>query len=257
MFSFLSNITSVTPVIDANVKIDEKDVDEQQFYDAENETWSVKELLTPEEIKLHISTASAAVDEVLKISKDENWQVECSKDDDVVYSMYKNGSKIFKYEASFNATSKEVFDIVYYNTEKQPEWNSTVTDYQVLRTLDEDTDITWVIATEALGGVISSRDFVNLRQKRILEDGTYFNCGVSVAYSGKPDTPGMVRGINREGGYIIIPTSETTCKMLWILDTDLKGWIPRFVIDQATGTMMFQSGEAIRKRIEHVRSQGI
>ena len=58
--------------------------------------------------------------------------------------------------------------------------------------IDSHTDISYQVAAEAAGGVVSTRDFVNLRYWSVIDD-VFFSAGVSVTHSAMPPQPKRVR----------------------------------------------------------------
>jgi hypothetical protein len=67
---------------------------------------------------------------------------------------------------------------------------------------------------------------------RIFPNGSVIYGGTSVQYSGCPETKGVVRGNITFGAYVLFPKSENTCELRYIVNTDLGGSIPNFVVQQ-------------------------
>ena len=57
--------------------------------------------------------------------------------------------------------------------------------FQLLQSIDDNTDVTYNIAAEAAGGLISARDFISLRHWTERE-GVYLSIGVGCTH---PDMP--------------------------------------------------------------------
>ena len=53
-----------------------------------------------------------------------------------------------------------------------------------------------------------------------------------------------------------VPDEPDKCLFQWLLDTDLKGWIPQYVIDSALAGAQLDYIENIRKYSEVLRSNG-
>ncbi|PRD33113.1 UNVERIFIED_CONTAM: stard3 [Trichonephila clavipes] len=49
--------------------------------------------------------------------------------------------------------------------------------------------------------------------------------------------------------YIMTAADENaeTCKLQWLLNTNLKGWIPQYLIDQTLSTVMMEYVQSLRK----------
>lgn len=59
---------------------------------------------------------------------------------------------------------------LYYRIQDLPKWHDTLKESHKIQTLDEHTDITYQISKEVAGGLVSSRDFVNLRHWAHIEN---------------------------------------------------------------------------------------
>ncbi|KAL0477829.1 StAR-related lipid transfer protein [Acrasis kona] len=80
---------------------------------------------------------------------------------------------------------------------------------------------------------ISPRDFVNMSTYRKEEDGSYAIVNSGSSHPSYPERPGYVRGQLHVSGYFIYPLTETTCKVVYFLRTDLKGWLPAWIVSFA------------------------
>lgn len=61
---------------------------------------------------------------------------------------------------------------VLCNVERLPRWNPTVLESKTLRRIDKSTDITYQVSAPAAGGMVASRDFVNLRCWKVIKNGS-------------------------------------------------------------------------------------
>lgn len=64
---------------------------------------------------------------------------------------------------------------VLCNVERLPRWNPTVLESKTLRRIDKSTDITYQVSAPAVGGMVASRDFVNLRCWKAIKNGSIFD----------------------------------------------------------------------------------
>ena len=80
------------------------------------------------------------------------------------------------------------------------------------------------VCAEAGGGVVSVRDFVNIRHWASVEGGVLVSAGGSVTHPAKPPVKGKVRGENGPTCWALRPVQgrPDTCLFQWLLDTDLK-----------------------------------
>uniref|UniRef100_A0A9L0S1S3 StAR-related lipid transfer protein 3 n=1 Tax=Equus caballus TaxID=9796 RepID=A0A9L0S1S3_HORSE len=145
-------------------------------------------------------------------------------------------------------------ELVYQEVILQPErmvlWNKTVTACQILQRVEDNTLISYDVSAGAAGGVVSPRDFVNVRRIERRRD-RYLSSGIATSHCAKPPTHKYVRGENGPGGFIVLkPASNPrVCTFIWILNTDLKGRLPRYLIHQSLAATMFEFAFHLRQRI--------
>lgn len=131
----------------------------------------------------------------LLVSSD--WKLEKTTEcgDKIFYLQRKPYGKIYRITAEINYPAKELFDSLIAGVEDMPKWNPTIIESRILRVsyqsqqklqivnslifsrvlcfqrIDEHVDITYQAAAPSAGGLVNSRDFVNLRSWHILRDG--------------------------------------------------------------------------------------
>lgn len=52
------------------------------------------------------------------------------------------------------------------------------------------------------------------------------------------------------------PGDQSKCQMQWLLNTDLKGWIPQYIIDIALRSVMFNYIKHLRGHINELKKSG-
>uniref|UniRef100_A0A452FD16 StAR related lipid transfer domain containing 3 n=1 Tax=Capra hircus TaxID=9925 RepID=A0A452FD16_CAPHI len=145
-------------------------------------------------------------------------------------------------------------ELVYQEVILQPErmvlWNKTVTACQILQRVEDNTLISYDVSSGAAGGVVSPRDFVNVRRIERRRD-RYLSSGIATTHCAKPPTHKYVRGENGPGGFIVLKSASNprVCTFIWILNTDLKGRLPRYLIHQSLAATMFEFAFHLRQRI--------
>ncbi|TDH65838.1 hypothetical protein CCR75_009602 [Bremia lactucae] len=185
-----------------------------------------------------IASSQNSLDKVLELamtnaSTDSAWTEEIPTTENVlVHSRDGKPSRIYKCEADISLSPDELFDELYTNLETSNVWNVTAAESNVICKLDETTDLVHLISAPALGGVISSRDFVNTRTWRRQDGGGYV---IANSYAGKSilkPQKGITRGENGPTGWVILPhpTSPFKSRLIWILNMDIKGYFPSSVI---------------------------
>jgi hypothetical protein len=67
----------------------------------------------------------------------------------------------------------------------------------------------------------------------------------------------VCRGHNGPGGYVFGPASDNPdhTQLIWLLDTDLKGWIPKYIIDKALTGVMVTFFSALTAQVERLQQE--
>ncbi|NXD31352.1 STAR3 protein, partial [Spelaeornis formosus] len=169
--------------------------------------------------------AMEVVDQIL--AQEENWKFEknnASDFGDVVYTFeIPFHGKTFILKSFLQCSPEMVYQEVILQPEKMILWNRTVAACQILQRIEDNTIVSYDVAAGAAGGVVSPRDFVNVRRIERRRD-RYVSSGMSTTHSLKPPLSKYVRGENGPGGFIVLkcPSNTKVCTFIWILNTDLK-----------------------------------
>uniref|UniRef100_A0AAG5D209 START domain-containing protein n=1 Tax=Anopheles atroparvus TaxID=41427 RepID=A0AAG5D209_ANOAO len=104
------------------------------------------------------------------------------------------------------------------------------------------------------------------RKKRALLDGgdssrsgnVYVSAAISIDYPGAPVTSKYIRGENKVSCWAMreLENQKDHCIFEWLLCLDLKGYIPRYVLDTAYTTLMQDYMTYLRKYVTELRKQG-
>lgn len=140
-------------------------------------------------------------------------------------------ARIFKCHAEIPLSPDELFDELHGKFETSSTWNVTSAENNVVTQLDECTDIVHLVSAPALGGMITSRDFVNTRSWR-KQDGGYLIASACAGKNVIKAQKGIVRGENGPTGFLILPheSSPFKSRLVWILNCDIKGYFPGSII---------------------------
>ncbi|XP_064439508.1 stAR-related lipid transfer protein 3 isoform X10 [Mirounga angustirostris] len=196
-------------------------------------------------------------------AEEERWS-DNESDEDVgkkSFSAQEYGDTVYTIEVPFHGKTfiLKTFlpcpaELVYQEVILQPErmvlWNKTVTACQILQRVEDNTLISYDVSSGAAGGVVSPRDFVNVRRIERRRD-RYLSSGIATTHCAKPPTHKYVRGENGPGGFIVLKSARNprVCTFIWILNTDLKGRLPRYLIHQSLAATMFEFAFHLRQRI--------
>ncbi|XP_012727488.2 stAR-related lipid transfer protein 3 [Fundulus heteroclitus] len=198
--------------------------------------------------------AMAVVEQIL--SQEENWKFEKNNDmGDSVYTLeIPYHGKTFILKGLMQCPAEFVYQEVILQPEKMVQWNKTVSVCQILQRVDDNTLVTYDVSAGAAGGVVSARDFVNVRRVERRRD-CYMSAGMATNYDTKPPCGRYVRGENGPGGFVVLKSSSnpSVCTFIWVLNTDLKGRLPRYLIHQSLAATMFEFMSHLRQRITDLR----
>uniref|UniRef100_A0A667Y858 StAR-related lipid transfer protein 3 n=1 Tax=Myripristis murdjan TaxID=586833 RepID=A0A667Y858_9TELE len=201
--------------------------------------------------------AMAVVEQIL--AQEENWKFEknnVSEMGDSVYTLeIPFHGKTFILKAFMQCPAELVYQEVILQPEKMVQWNKTVSACQILQRVDDNTLISYDVSSGAAGGVVSARDFVNVRRVERKRD-RYLSAGMATDHDAKPPHSRFVRGENGPGGFVVLKssTNPSVCTFIWVLNTDLKGRLPRYLIHQSLAATMFEFMTHLRQRIAELRS---
>ncbi|XP_029428882.1 stAR-related lipid transfer protein 3 isoform X2 [Rhinatrema bivittatum] len=197
--------------------------------------------------------AMEVLDQIL--AQEANWKLDKSNEaGDKVYSIeVPFHGKTYILKALMQCPAELVYQEVILQPEKMVIWNKTISACQILQRVEDNTLISYDVATGAAGGVVSARDFVNVRRIERRKD-RYLSSGMATMHNSKPPMHKYIRGENGPGGFVVLKSSRnpTVCTFLWILNTDLKGRLPRYLIHQSLAATMFQFVYHLRQRVNEV-----
>lgn len=181
----------------------------------------------------------------------EGWKSEKVKDGIVVESrVVPSGRKIFRLKGSLDARAEDVFNLIVFRPQDAPKWGGNVTSSYVVRQIDSHTDIVYNSTGVAGGGMVSCRDFVNLRRWEKRGD-VFVSCNASVEVDEVPPKKDHIRGENGPGGWAMREAEDNPnrTEYVWLFDVDLKGWLPQSVIDTALSFMLYSTGQGVKKYV--------
>ncbi|GFR75608.1 StAR-related lipid transfer protein 5 [Elysia marginata] len=119
-------------------------------------------------------------------------------------------------------------------SEIRRKWDKDVSDILLLERIAPDLTINLVRTNSAAMGVIYPREFLDLFFELQTDNCLSFN-GVSIDYPSQLPNPKFVRGWNHPSGFFCqdIPGRPGHTKLVIIVQTDIKGNLPRSLVDSA------------------------
>jgi len=156
--------------------------------------------------------------------------------------------RLLRLEAYIESSPEDVFRVTSQDCENATRWNKTVIDCRVLQVLGNDIDISYNVTAAAGGGVVSSRDFVTVRKWKRLENGDMLSVACAVEHIRKPPDRRYVRGENKMSAFVYrsVPNFPNRCLLFMYVCTDIKGWIPQVVVNQALAGVLVDFVRCLR-----------
>uniref|UniRef100_G3PDB8 Steroidogenic acute regulatory protein, mitochondrial n=1 Tax=Gasterosteus aculeatus aculeatus TaxID=481459 RepID=G3PDB8_GASAC len=169
------------------------------------------------------------------LSEQDGWTIEtmAANGDKVLSKVLPDVGKVFKLEVMLEQHPDNLYKELVGNMEQMGDWNPNVKQVKILQKIGKDTMVTHEVAAETPGNVVGPRDFVSVRcAKR--RGSTCFLAGMSTQHTNMPEQRGVVRAENGPTCIVMKPCPEdpNKTKFTWLLSIDLKGWIPKTIINK-------------------------
>lgn len=224
-----------------------------------NELFGSRALVKPtlEMMEDYKRKASVLVQNCHDLLQSGNWQIEnIMPNGDIIFYMDrpKPEGKILKIVGTVDAPASILVNQLFDEIESLPSWNKLVTESKKIQHIDENTDIVYQATSPQGGGIIGARDFVILRH-RIQYGNYYINSGTSVAFSSLPSRSNIVRAENNVSCWAAekLPNEHNKCRFTWIINTNLKGWIPQKIVDKSMSTALIDFMSYVRKYADDIQ----
>ncbi|CAF4450018.1 unnamed protein product [Rotaria socialis] len=193
--------------------------------------------------------ADEIVQKIWRIFKDnESWVQEAVSTNgrDVVFAKtFPIWGKVFRLTTIVPGSRDDIAEILFERQEDMSKWSPTVNECRILQVLNHNLYISYQLTNEQAQGIIAKRDFVNLSTRRFIDDVAILAAQACV-YPQMPPKDNCVRGVNGPTAYIIENNDNTTCRFTWLLNVDLKGWLPQYLINSSLATVQLTLAEALR-----------
>ncbi|XP_028851858.1 steroidogenic acute regulatory protein, mitochondrial [Denticeps clupeoides] len=186
------------------------------------------------------------------LSEQDGWQteIEMANGDKVLSKVLPDVGKVFKLEVLLGQQTEQLYDELVNNMEQMGDWNPNVKEVKILQKIGKDTMVTHEVAAETPGNVVGVRDFVSVRcAKR--KGSTCFLAGMSTQHAAMPEQKGIVRAENGPTCIVMRPSLEdpNVTKFTWLLSIDLKGWIPKTIINRVLSQTQVDFAKHLRRRL--------
>jgi len=157
---------------------------------------------------------------------------------------------VYAVSAKLNVDPKKIFHITWEDAENMNKWNPTVKDFKVVLQLGTQAELVNNSSEAILGGLVSSRDFVDVRIWRKIGDAICLSAR-SIQYEQVPPKKGCVRAENKLGMFRMAPAEGSgPCEVVWMASLDLKGLLPKSVVERAMNSFLLDYIRYLRKFTE-------
>jgi len=140
---------------------------------------------------------------------------------------------IVKLWAEFSDLDAWVLYDVLHDPEYRATWDENMIEGYNIEQLDPNNDVGYYSAKAP--ATIANRDFVNERSWRVQDDKEFIIMNHSVIHAKVPEKKGFVRANSILTGYYVL-AKDAGCTLTYLTQTDPRGWIPTFLVNQVTKT---------------------
>ncbi|XP_004855426.1 steroidogenic acute regulatory protein, mitochondrial isoform X1 [Heterocephalus glaber] len=214
----------------------------------------LEESLYSDQELAYIQQGEEAMQKALGILSDqEGWKKESQQanGDKVLSKVVPDVGKVFRLEVVVEQPMNRLYEELVDRMETMGEWNPNIKELKVLQKIGKDTVITHELAAEAAGNLVGPRDFVSVRcAKR--RGSTCVLAGMATHFRDMPEQKGVIRAEQRPTCMVLHPLagSPTKTKLTWLLSIDLKGWLPKSIINQVLSQTQMEFANHLRKHLE-------
>ncbi|CAM5156789.1 unnamed protein product [Natator depressus] len=169
------------------------------------------------------------------LQRQDGWQTETyqGKGELVLSTVLPRLGKVFRMEAVLGVPVDQLYYELFEKLEQMPEWNPTLSRVKILQRIGKDTLLTHEITAQRPGNLIGQRDFVSVRHCWKKETTVYL-VGTATHSEFMPMQKGQVRAESGLSCIVLQPLEGDRCqtRFTWLLSMDLKGWIPKSIINR-------------------------
>ncbi|XP_072439231.1 steroidogenic acute regulatory protein-like [Chiloscyllium punctatum] len=217
----------------------------------EDERSETKWTFSTEELS-YVKQGEDALQKALGIlSQDAGWTTEIKTEngDNVMSKILPGIGKVFKLEGVLDATTEHVYHELYEKVDQMSSWNPSIKHLHVLRKIGKDTMVTYEIMGDTAGNIIGRRDFVSVRHCW-KEGSCCYLTGIATESKCMPPQKDFVRGETGISCIILHPAgTKNKTRFTWLLSMDLKGWLPKSLINQALSRAQVDFTEHLRRQL--------
>ncbi|XP_020710138.2 steroidogenic acute regulatory protein-like isoform X2 [Athalia rosae] len=214
--------------------------------------------LSSQKVEEYQAIASTTLNRAWELIDSPNWTFELETDNgDTVSSMHlpKPDGKIMKITGIINLSAQELLDELFQNIEQSIKWNKQLAESRKILAIDDGIDIVYQATVPAGGGIVGARDFIMLRCCNERNSSLISAC-ISIPFADIPPRKNFVRGENGVGCLMMEPIEgeeNQRCRLTWLLNTNLKGWLPTRLIDSSLSNALVDFMKHLRNHVHRMK----
>eukprot|EP01100_Stratorugosa_tubuloviscum_P006234 TRINITY_DN2699_c2_g1_i1.p1 TRINITY_DN2699_c2_g1~~TRINITY_DN2699_c2_g1_i1.p1 ORF type:complete len:321 (+),score=130.33 TRINITY_DN2699_c2_g1_i1:197-1159(+) len=171
---------------------------------------------------------------------DISWELEKQLPCALIFSRLMPEKKIKAYKVStiIDGTTTQLIDLLHNRMiERHKEWNETFAEGRIVLSVNPTLNIQyWRYAL----GVLADRDFLVVRRLKRFDDGSVLIADRSIEYGIVPPLKNCVRCNLEFNIRYFKDLANGKCQFVYINLTDIKGWVPSFVVNKANADISYQ-----------------
>jgi len=181
-----------------------------------------------------------------------DWQVSTEDKDagDKVYFRKTDFGNVYAVSAKVNSDPQTIFRLIWEDVGEMHKWNPTIHDFKIVADIGPQTQLVNNSSESILGGLVSSRDFMDVRIWRKIDNAICVSAR-SVQYDSVPHQKGRVRAENKIGLFRVSPAEGPgPVEIVWMACMDLKGMLLKSVVERAMNSFLLDYIRYLRKHVE-------
>ncbi|XP_034564329.1 steroidogenic acute regulatory protein, mitochondrial [Notolabrus celidotus] len=182
----------------------------------------------------------------------EGWRVEIAESNgDVICSKLMPGARrVFRLEAVLDGSVEELYNLLFVRVEEMHMWNPSIQQIKILKQVGPGTMVTHEVSAETAGNLIGQRDFLSVRHSCKQESRVCLG-GAAIQLKSFPPQSGFVRAEDGPTCIVIqaLDSDRRKSRFTWLLNMDVKGWLPTSIVNQALPRAQLDFTEHLRRRL--------
>uniref|UniRef100_A0A8C6W3D4 Steroidogenic acute regulatory protein, mitochondrial n=1 Tax=Nannospalax galili TaxID=1026970 RepID=A0A8C6W3D4_NANGA len=209
----------------------------------------VGETLYSDQELSYIQQGEVSMQKVLgSLSNQEGWKKKNQQGDrdEELSKVVPDVGKVFRLEVVVDQPMGRLYEELVECMAAMGEWNPNVKEIKVLQKIGKDTVITHGLAAAAAGNLVGPHDFVSVRCS------TCVLAGMATHFGEMPEQKGIIGAEHGPTCMVLHPLAgnPSKTKLTWLLGIDLKGWLPKTIINQVLSQTQMDFANYLRKPLE-------